>query len=296
MNKQKNKRLLVTGSTGMLGAYITEELKHNKKFDFIGHSHRGLINNCDFSITNDSNIYLTKHAPDIIINLIGSVSVDDCEKNIENAVKINVDTIRNISNWSKNNGCRLIHISTDHVYDNNNISMSNESLKKLVNNYSITKYIGEQFALGANATVLRTNFVGKSIVSGKQSLTDWVYKICDNNEESYVLNNVFFSPLTMKQLSKYLVHIANLNHRSGIFNLGSKGCMSKSEFDIYFANKLGLSTDNLTEIPLEEADFLNAERPKGMCMDSSLFEKEFNITLPTIKEVLEDAIGDYNEY
>lgn len=295
MANHKNK-VLITGSSGMLGGYVTEKVKTQHDIELIEHTFSGKGNRCDFSNKESVLIFLDEFKPDCIVNLIGSISVDGCELNIEEAVKINVDTTRNIGHWVERNSCRLIHISTDHVYDSKNLNtLSNEKDFELLNNYAITKYLGERYILKAGGTVLRTNFVGKSKNPNKQSLTDWVYKICKSKEQNKILNDVFFSPLTMNQLSIYIKHVINFEKKCGVYNLGSKGCISKADFDIRFAEKLSLSTDNLTEISIENLKQLKAVRPKLMCMDSSLFENEFKIKLPTIEQVIDEVAGEYCE-
>ena len=98
--------------------------------------------------------------PSVLINLIGLTDIQKCEDNLDYAYKINTKTVENISSICKLKKIQLIHVSTDHFYDD--IQPSKEEDVKITNNYSITKYAAELSALQCGSVVLRTNFIGKS--------------------------------------------------------------------------------------------------------------------------------------
>jgi dTDP-4-dehydrorhamnose reductase len=81
----------------------------------------------------------------------------------------------------------------------------------------------------------------------------------------------------------------------GIYNLGSSGGMSKADFDYTFAEYLQLPTSTMNRIKSSEAAFLKAYRPKNMCMDSSKFEKAFNVKLPRLCNLIKLLAQEYNE-
>jgi dTDP-4-dehydrorhamnose reductase len=71
--------------------------------------------------------------------------------------------------------------------------------------------------------------------------------------------------------------------------------MSKADFDYTFAEYLQLPTSTMTRIKSSEAAFLKAYRPKNMCMDSSKFEKAFNVKLPRLCNLIKSLAQEYNE-
>ena len=98
----------------------------------------------------------------------------------------------------------------------------------------MTKYISEKIANSLNTTILRTNFVGKSPIKERKSLTDWLYQSFVNNSKINLYDNIIFSPLYVIDLCKYIELI--LNHPiKGTFNLGSSGSISKAKFGLEFA-------------------------------------------------------------
>ena len=91
-------------------------------------------------------------------------------------------------------------------------------------------YAGELAAAAVPSTILRTNFVGRSIVTHRESLTDWVYNSLANKVHIQVLDDVYFSPLSISNLVQ-MVKLTVQKKRFGVYNLGSSSCMSKADFN-----------------------------------------------------------------
>jgi dTDP-4-dehydrorhamnose reductase len=159
----KKEKILVTGSTGLLGSHLHPYLC-SKGYEVIGVSKEHRINSqnhVDFTDKSETYSFLDKTEPSIIINLISLTSVEECESNPERAVKLNVIVVENIVSWiSKNRNVHLIQLSTDHVYDG--VGHKTETNINITNKYAETKFAGERVAERVNSTILRTNFVGKS--------------------------------------------------------------------------------------------------------------------------------------
>jgi len=192
---------------------------------------------------------------------------------------------------SKKHG-HLIQISTDQVYDGD--GLHSEDKVNLTNNYAFSKYAAELVALRVNSSILRTNFVGRSKVSSRESLSDWVYKSCKTGRPEKVLDDVYFSPLSIRSLNE-IIELIIKKKPLGVFNLGSHNGMSKADFDFKLAKFLGLSVKNFTRIKSDEATFLKAYRPKNMSMDSSKFENLFKIKLPDLESLIEEIAKEYED-
>jgi dTDP-4-dehydrorhamnose reductase len=106
----------------------------------------------------------------------------------------------------------------------------------------------------------------------------------------YLFKDVYFNPLRIDTICKIIKDII-LEKKfkiKGVYNLGSKGFMSKSDFAIYFAKKIKIYKKNYS---LKEINsVLKIKRPNNMIMDVKKFEKKFNIKLPKIKdEIINEA-------
>jgi dTDP-4-dehydrorhamnose reductase len=288
------KDILITGATGLLGGTLINILRANG-YSVITHA---ITSSADFQADLSSTIetfeLLNQIKPDIIINLVGQISVELCQENPNIAYLANTRSVENLVQWieNSNTGCHLIHISTDHLYDG--VGPHNEEHVNLTNNYAFSKYAGELAAIRVRSTILRTNFIGRSNVSHRESLTDWVYTSLSMGKTVQVLGDIYFNPLSMTTLSNIICLVVGAKP-FGVFNLGSRGGMSKADFDFYFAECLGLQTVTMSRIDSSEATFLKAYRPKDMRMNCKKFEDRFKMTLPELVDEIRLAAEDYRE-
>jgi len=288
-------KILVLGSTGMLGSTLVPYLKMGRD-NIVTHAENNNIADfifdlCDWDATCK---FLTDIQPTIIINLVGLTSVELCQQQPHTGYLVNTRTVENLTRWIRQTegNCHLIHISTDHVYDGKGLHVEEEIT--LTNNYALTKYAGEIAARQVQSTILRTNFIGRSKASGRQSLTDWVYTSLSSGQNIQVLTDVLFGPLSMKTLAE-MIGLVIRSKPIGLYNLGSSNGMSKAEFDFEFAQKLGLPVHLMSPIHSSDASFLQVYRPNDMRMNCSKFEQCFNIKLPSLAEEITKSAEDYYE-
>tara|TARA_E500000178_G_C16884511_1_gene690592 strand:+ start:215 stop:1081 length:867 start_codon:yes stop_codon:yes gene_type:complete len=264
-------KVLLFGGSGFLGSHLKNFFLEKKVSCF----------SCGRNSKND--ILLRKYSekeifkiifdlkPDVVVNLVGITNVDECEKNLKKAREINTNITKNISNVLIKYKKKIffLHISTDQVYDSIN---SKESKTCLVNNYAKTKKKAEEFVIKVNGCVVRTNFFGFS--KSKKTFLDWVYISLKKGKKINLFSNIYFSPLYVKTLCHYLLKIIR-KKKFGIYNVGSKGCISKAEFGLYFAHKMKLNK-NLIQVMKFKKGMLLAKRPNFMCMNVSKFERSFS--------------------
>ncbi len=280
------------GANSFLGVHLSNHL--NKK---------NMVLKCGRTINQDivlkkfdkeklSKIF-QKYLPDVIINLIALTEVDLCEKKYSEAEKVNSGIIENIVNslieTNLSDKIFLLHLSTDQVYSSK--GPHKENFTNPINNYAKTKLKGERFVKKINGCILRTNFVGKSLNYKKKSFTDWIFDSLNKKKKIQVFNNVMFSTLDVKSLCKYISLVIRKKN-TGIYNLGSRGGLSKAQFALDFAKKLKLNT-KLIKIVKYKRKFLTAKRPLDMRMNIDLFEKKFNTSLKNTNHELNLVIKQY---
>ena len=268
----------IFGANSLLIENIKRKFSKKNKIYLIGRKNGDILTN--YRKKNIENIIL-KRKFDIIINATGYTSVEKCEKNKVKAYYINVKITeyicKAISKLKNKN--YLIHFSTDHLY--NSKYSSNETNVKIINNYALTKYQSEKYAASVNSIILRTNFFGTSSHTSKRSLSDWIISSLENNKKIYLYKDIYFSPLHFSTISN-IINLVIRKRKNGTFNLGSKKGFSKLKFGREIAIIKNLNSNLIFPISYNKKN--NIKRPFNMRMNSSKFEKEFNYTLPTLKD------------
>jgi dTDP-4-dehydrorhamnose reductase len=294
MKVDRSMKIAVLGAAGLLGSTLTPYLKACGH-EVITHSRHG-DTQFQADLTNSAATYdlLQKIAPESIVNLIGLTNVDRCEKEPNEAYLANVRTIENISSWVRNTAvpCHLVHISTDQIYDS--LTVHAEDQVRLTNYYAFSKYAGELAAMGISATILRTNFIGRSRCVKRTGLTDWLYRSLTEGTPIQVFDDVQFSPLSISTLVE-MIELTLQKKPVGVFNLGSRDGMSKADFAFAFARKCGFSTETMTRTSTDTVVMLTAYRPKDMRMDCTKIEKALGVTLPSLINEIGRAVEDYCE-
>ncbi len=289
----KTKKVLVLGAYGFFGTYLCAHLNELDN-DVLRH---GRHLNADYSIDLNSQLeilnFLKKHKPDVIINLVALTNVDYCEKNPFEAFVSNTKIVENISKSIID--CqfeiRLIHFSTDQVYNGNGSHF--ENIVNPINVYGITKYFGEKMISSKlNYIILRTNFVARNYLKSN-SFSDWLYKSALNKDKITIFNDIYFNPLHILTLCDLISNRIINSKIKGTFNLGSNEGMSKSEFAISFMDKLNIKSD--FKVGHSSEFNFTAKRPQDMRTDVSLFENQFKLKLPKFENEIENLYSQYNK-
>lgn len=286
------KKILITGSTGLLGSRLVFFLK-NLNFKVFTHGRNTTECDFDFDLEDFSlfDLLLKKTSPDIIINLVALTNVDECEENPSLAFRSNCLTAYNLVSSIKKNHNKFftIHISTDHIYDNSILSKENDI--NIKNMYAYTKYFADLTISNIPSAIIRTNFFGKSY-SKKNSFSDWIYKSLKEGESIHLIEDIFFSPISITTLNEMILKIIEFK-TIGIFNVGSRDGMSKYNFGVQFSKLNKLPYKKIQKISFKDAQFYKYNRPIDMRMNVDKFEKNFNITMPSLEYEIQRASEDY---
>ena len=285
-------KILISGSTGTLGYGLTKYLLSIQKYHIF---QSGFRKQSDFKIDfTDKNLlfkFLDKICPDLIINLVCLANVDECEKDLNKALIYNANILKNLSFWSIKNNCKIIHISTDQVYDSWN-NYNNENDVNIKNNYAFSKLKGEEYLKNINSCILRTNFFGHS--RSKKTLNEWFLNSINNNDNITLFNDIQFNPVLMDTLFECIDHIIS-NFKSGIYNFGSKYGLSKAEFCKKLMENLNIQYKNIKIVSVDQSDLI-AYRPKGMMMNIEKFQDNFKFKIPKLTDEIRRYIKNYKLY
>jgi len=282
-------KVLVLGSSGLLGSKIYFFLK-KKKLNIINNG----IKKRKLPLPNLNSLkILLKKKPDLIINCAAATNIENCEKFYKETSKINILLAKNIFLLKKKLNLKfsVIFFSTDQVYDSLKPSKENSKLA-IYNNYSYQKLRAEKIYTKNKSIIFRTNFFGKGI-NRKKSFSDWIYNSFRSGKKFFLFKDIVFNPIRIDTLCNIIYNLINNKklNKKGIYNIGSRGKISKSDFGIFFAKKLKIYNNN--EIICKSSKILKVKRARNMNMNIKKFEKEFNIKLPDIKNEIINEIKNY---
>ena len=226
--------------------------------------------------------------PDLIVNLAALTDVDYCEGHPGEAYCVNAGLVLNLVRWveSRRSSAHLIQISTDQVYDGDGPHA--ERVICPTNFYGYSKSMAEEYVDRVGGTSLRTNFFGRSGRPGRASFSDWIVGAIRSHRPITVFEDVYFSPLSLPTLVRSIERVMSEPAR-GIFNLGSRGGLSKADFAFRLANAAGLQTMGLTRGTLA-ARPQGARRPRDMRMNSAEFSRTFGVAGVELNDEIE-AVG-----
>lgn len=238
---------------------------------------------------------LALHRPSAVINLVAATNVDQCETQTELAWRANAGVVAAIVEGilaldnAPSSRPHLIHISTDQVYDGPGPHAEDEVHP--INVYGLSKYAGELLAERVGATVLRSNFFGRSRTAARVSFSDWLVRNLREKTPITVFDDVKFSAVHIDTLCNFIVRSIVLRP-AGIFNAGCCDGISKAGFAMALARALGLSTENV-RIGISADVALKARRPHDMTLQVSRFEAALDLQCPNMLNEIEYTSKEY---
>ena len=170
-------RLLVTGASGLLGLNLAIEA--SRENEVFGSVNRNLLKNAPFTViqsdlTQPGSLreLLEQSRPDWVVNCAALANLESCEAQPDLAEKLNIELPEKLANYVAKGGARLVHVSTDAVFDGKRGNYSEADQPNPLSKYAQTKFEGEQVVLSANpeAIVARVNLFGWSL-SGRRSFS-----------------------------------------------------------------------------------------------------------------------------
>lgn len=230
--------------------------------------------------------------PDIIINTIAIVNLNNCEIDKCKAYLVNSRPCGIISNYCFENDIYFVQISTDHYYAGDNDKKHSETDEiYLLNEYARTKYLAEMLTLtNPYALVIRTNIVGFR-GSENDTFVEWALNSLKSNNEISVFEDYYTSSIDIYNFSRVLWDLIN-NKPNGIYNLASSEVVSKKEFIFSLADSFGLSTSNCIPTKINNNEL---KRATSLGLNTEKIENYLGYKLPTLREVTDSLKKHHGE-
>lgn len=293
-NMADKKNILITGSNGQLG----NEIRRNSKkvedlFNFI------FTDIKELDITSSANVdsFVKENNIHYIINCAAYTAVDKAEDEdqIDLCYLINYEALKNLGNAAHKHGAKVIHVSTDYVFDGTKTSPYVETDATSANSvYGKSKVKGELALLNAcpQSIIIRTA---------------WLYSIYGNNfvktmmklgaerDSLNVVADQTGTPTNARDLAIAILNIAAYSEsdkfEAGIYHYSNEGITTWYDFTIAIHQATDITTCKVSPITTEQYP-TKAKRPKYSVLDKSKIKNTFSISIPKWEDSLNECVKE----
>ena len=278
-------KIVVTGATGQLGSELKVLSEKYTEFEWVFADRAQVsLDNLEVLQSQLATIY-----PDIILNCGAYTAVDKAETEQELANTVNHLAVGIISAYAKKQDAKLIHISTDYVFDGtSSVALTEEAVTKPINIYGASKRAGEIACLEANpnSVIIRTSWVYSNFGNNFVKTMQRLLKVLDTIG---VVNDQIGSPTYASDLAQVIMDILHADKWiPGIYNYSNEGEISWYEF-VLAIQEIGGYTCEVNGIPSSSYP-TPAKRPSFSLLDKSKIKAVFRINVPHYKESLKKCL------
>lgn len=289
VEKDTKLKILVIGSQGLLGSEAVRILSQEKSFLVKGTSHQEL----DITHGMETAIWLERFHPDFVIHCAALSNVDYCETHPEETFKVNSEGVRNLCLPLAENGGKLIHISTDYVFDGKKESpyVEEDSVNPL-SVYAESKLKAEEYVKRhlPDSLIVRVQWLYGE--RGKSFSSQLIREITQRTTTPpySLLEDRIGSPTCVRDIAYALKALMQKN-ASGLFHVSSQGYCSWVEFGETIFKLNGISSYHDVIQQVREDDLKrSAKRPSFTPFDCHRLEKTIGHKMPLWKESLSETI------
>ena len=297
------KKILITGSNGLLGQKIIFGLLNNNEVEIIAtslgenrmpHTNGYVYETLDITKKEQIENAVIKHQPDVIINTAAMTNVDACETQKEEcwaqnvlAVEYFANAITSLKKQSNAKDIHFIHLSTDFIFDGENGPYKEDDTANPLSYYALSKNESEKilFASSIRWSIVRTCLVyGIVHRMSRSNIVLWAKDALTKGTKINVVDDQFRSPTLAEDLAQGCI-LSALKGVTGVFNISGKNTMSILELVNTVGDFWKLDTSCVTPI---KSNTLNqaAKRPPrtGFILDKAI--KELGYAPHSFKEGL----------
>jgi dTDP-4-dehydrorhamnose reductase len=262
-------KVLITGANGLLGQKLCRDYSASYQVIAVDLHPQSFIPSPDITyhsldITNRNKVidFIRFHHPDLIVNAAAYTDVDGCETHPQEARAVNMEAVETLVEICRKQKIRMIHLSTDYVFDGENGPYAEEDIPHPVSYYGKTKLESEKAirSSGIDFTIVRTNVLygwGKKV---KANFLLWLLEKLSQNEKIEIVTDQLNNPTLADNLSACMLEMTERN-LTGIFHVGGAEYLSRYDFALQVVDKFGFDKSLIS--PVQTALLAqSASRPK----------------------------------
>jgi len=287
--------ILVTGSNGQLGSEIKDLAANYANFSFFFMDLPAL----DICNSSQLDVFFKDKNINTVINCAAYTAVDKAEQDVDIAEKVNSEGVLNLVNAIQKVQGKLIHISTDYVFDGNSF-LPYQELDEVnpIGVYGNTKRSGELAVISSDidGIVIRTSWLYSAYGN---NFVKTMLRLGNERDELGVIFDQVGSPTNASDLAKTCLDIlasskeANINSKGKMYHFSNEGVASWYDFSIAI---MTLGKVNCHVKPIETKDYPTpAKRPHFSVLNKSKIKNDFEIDIPYWRDSLANCILKLNK-
>ena len=278
-------KILITGANGQLGTELHEILER----EFPGQTLYTDVQELDLTNAKAVDSYVANNEITHIVNCAAYTAVDRAEEEKMLCAAVNTDAVKNLAMAADANGAKIIHISTDYVFDGTNHRPYRESDKvNPISQYGTTKRKGETLllALAPQAIIIRTAWL---YYAHGNNFVKTMLRLADSQPEIKVVCDQIGTPTFARDLARAVVKVLQ-SHQwvPGIYHFTDEGAASWYDFAKAIFRIAGKDV-KVTPIPTEDYP-TPASRPSYSILDRTRIKATYGIEIPHWEEALADCL------
>ncbi len=245
-----NKKILVVGSNGLLGQKLCEIIvrggAYNLTIASIEEKPLRQVVGAQYirvDITNKKDVksLVSTCHPDVIINAAAMTNVDACETERELCWRINVDGVENLVDAAKKSNTKVVHISTDYIFDGKNGPYAEDDRPEPLSYYGKSKLASENLlrTSGVPFLIARTMVLYGFAPGVKANFALWLIDSLESKKAVNVVDDQIGNPTLVDDLAYGLIQGFEME-RTGVYNLAGREILTRYEFALKLAKVFNL--------------------------------------------------------
>lgn len=279
-------KVLVTGKNGQLGSELFDLQANYPQYQMV------FVDREEMDLSNADQIIevLDKEQPNVIVSAGAYTAVDKAESDQELCDAINHLAVKTMGDWAAKNKAKVLHISTDYVFDGNSETPLKETdAPDPINVYGLTKLKGEEAlqTSGAAYVIIRTAWVYSTYGA---NFVKTMMRLMNEREELGVVADQVGTPTYARDLAQAIMDVISAqNFVQGIYHYSNEGKISWYDFAVAIKEINGYGT-KMNAIS-SDAFPTPAKRPNFSLLDKTKIKDTYNVKVPNWRTSLEEMIA-----
>lgn len=268
-------KVLIFGAGGQLGRELSSIYPNAVKL-----YHKSSNNELTVDLTDGGRVesIIKEESPDLVINAAALANVDLCEKDHRLAFEVNGKSVLSMAKSCRAVGSKLVHVSTDYVFDGSEGNYSESSIPNPINYYGLSKLIGDAYALSyENSIVVRTS----GVFGYLKNYPLYVLETLQNGMPVNAISG-FYSPIHARNLAIAISEIVKTEFKGPINIAGDR--VSRYDLAKGIAEAFSLDSSLIKEVG--DLKSLNAKRPFDSSLDNKLAHEMIDFDFSSMKSNL----------